>query len=68
MIKVKGFVSNGKSDTIATVEAGKGVGTTAEKDFRDVRIETYEGGLSLSREHLKAAFTWFSEVGKANGK
>lgn len=66
--KVKLFVSNGTKDSIATVAHGKSVGGSAEKDFGDVRIETYEGGHSLSREHLKAALAWFAEVGNAKGK
>lgn len=66
--KVKLFVSNGTKDSIATVAHGKSVGSGAEKDFGDVRIETYEGGHSLSKEHLKAALTWFSEVGNTKSK
>jgi hypothetical protein len=66
--KVKVFVSNGKSDNIATVEAGKGVGEIAKNEFGDVRIETYEGGHSLSREQLKVALNWFSEAGVPNSK
>lgn len=66
--KVKVFVSNGRKDTIATVDAGKAVGTSADKEFGEVRIETYDGGHSISKEHLKSALAWFSEPGKANGK
>lgn len=66
--KIKVFVSNGKTDNIATVDAGKSVGTSADKEFGEVRIETSEGGHSLSREHLKTALGWFLEVGKTSGK
>jgi predicted esterase len=66
--KVKVFVSNGASDKIATVEAGQTVGSGADKDFGEVRIETYEGGHSLSRDQLKTALAWFTEPGKTKGK
>ena len=66
--KVNVFVSNGKSDTIATVSAGKTVGDSADKDFGDVRIETYDGGHSLSQEHLKTALNWFLEADSKKGK
>lgn len=66
--KIKVFVSNGKNDKIATVDAGKSVGTGADKDFGEVRIETFDGGHSLSREHLKMALAWFLEAGKTSGK
>lgn len=66
--KIRLFVSNGNSDKIATVEAGNAVGTSADKDFGEVRIETYEGGHSLSHEHLKAALAWFLEPAKTPGK
>jgi predicted esterase len=66
--KVKVFVSNGKSDTIATVAAGEMIGKSVDKSFGEVRIETFEGGHSVSREHLKVALAWFLEPGKAKGK
>ncbi|MEO7098513.1 MAG: hypothetical protein ABI162_04065 [Luteolibacter sp.] len=66
--KVKVFVSNGNSDNIATVAAGKAVGTSAGKSFGPVRIETYDGGHGLSNDQLKAALRWFLEVGITNGK
>lgn len=64
--KTKVFVSNGNNDTIATVDAGNSVGTSADKNFGEVRIETYNGGHSLSQEHLKTALAWFLETGKTN--
>lgn len=66
--KVKVFVSNGKSDTIATVDAGKSVGTSADKSFGEVRIETFDGGHSISTDHLKSALVWFSEAEKTSGQ
>ena len=66
--QVKVFVSNGKTDEIATVAAGKAVGTSADKAFGEVRIETFDGGHSISQEHLKTALDWFSEAAKPNGK
>jgi predicted esterase len=66
--QVNVFVSNGKSDEIATVAMGKSVGDAAEKDFAKVRIETYDGGHSLSAEHLKTALKWFAESAKPAAK
>ena len=66
--KIKVFVSNGNSDNIATVAAGKAVGTSADKNFGQVRIETYDGGHGLSNDQFKTALRWFLEVGKTNGK
>jgi len=59
--KVKVFVSNGKQDTVASVEKGKAVGEAVKKHFGAVRIETYEGDHSLSTAQLKMALAWFIE-------
>jgi len=66
--QIKVFVSNGKTDDIATVAAGKAVGTSADKSFGEVRIETFDGGHSISQEQLKTALDWFSETAKPKGK
>ena len=62
------FVSNGKTDHIATVAAGKAVGESANKEFGAVRIETFEGGHTISQEQLKSALAWSAEPGKPSGK
>ncbi len=62
--KIKVFVSNGTSDEIAPPVAGERVGNSADKDFGEVKIETYDGGHVISSDHLKAALTWFSTTEK----
>lgn len=66
--QVKLFVSNGKSDDIATMAMGKAVGNSADKVFGEVRIETFDGGHAISQEQVKIALAWFLEPAKANGK
>jgi hypothetical protein len=66
--QIKLFVSNGTTDTIATMAHGKAVGMSADKAFGDVRVETFEGGHNISQEQLKTALTWFSEPAKPSGK
>ena len=61
--KVKVFVSSGKTDDIATVAHGEAVASAAEKDYAKVRMETFDGGHSLSQEHLRSALTWFLDGG-----
>lgn len=65
---IKVFVSTGRSDEIATVAHSQAVGESADKEFGEVRIETYDGGHSLSAEQLKTALAWFLEEPKAKGK
>ncbi len=62
--KIKVFVSNGISDEIAPPISGERVGKSTDKDFAEVKIETYDGGHVISRDHLKAALTWFSTTEK----
>lgn len=66
--KVKVWVSNGTVDKIASVDQGKKVGESADKSFGEVRIETYDGNHSLSREQLASALEWFLVPGKAPRK
>ena len=66
--QIKLFVSNGKTDDIATVAADKAVGESADKEFGAVRIETFEGGHTISQEQLKSALAWSAEPGKPSGK
>lgn len=66
--KVKVFVSSGKTDDIATVQMCESVAASSEKDFDEVRTEIFEGGHSLSQDHLKTALTWFGEAGDSKGK
>jgi dienelactone hydrolase len=66
--KVKVFVSSGKTDDISTVQHCESVAAGVEKDFGKVRLEVFEGGHSLSQEHLKAALAWFAEAGDVKGK
>lgn len=62
------FVSSGTKDEIATVAAGQAVADAIDKEFGEVKLETFDGGHSLSQPHLKTALTWFSQAGKAKGK
>ena len=66
--KVNVFMSNGQSDKVASVAAGKNVAAKVDKAFGKVRSETFDGGHSLSHEQLKSALTWFQETGKSSGK
>ena len=66
--QIKVFVSNGKTDDIATVAAGKAVGESTDKEFGAVRIETFEGGHTISQEQLKSALAWFIEPAKPGGR
>ncbi|MES2476935.1 MAG: hypothetical protein V4640_14220 [Verrucomicrobiota bacterium] len=62
--KIKVFVSTGKTDDISTVQMSESVAAAAEKDYANVRMETFDGGHSLSRDQLKSALAWFLEAGK----
>ena len=66
--KIKVFVSNGKTDEIATVKQGEFVAAGVKKEFGAVRTETFDGGHSISQEHLKSALAWFLETAASPGK
>lgn len=66
--KVRVFVSSGKTDDIATVQDCESVAAGVEKDFGKVKLEVFDGGHSLSQEHLKAALAWFAQAEDAKGK
>lgn len=57
------FVSNGKSDKIATPEQGKGVaeGFTRMR-LGEVRFELHDGGHGMSHEHYREALKWFTQL------
>lgn len=59
--KVRVFVSNGKADTIATLDQAKAVADAVDGDFGDVKFELYEGGHGLNQGELKKALAWFAE-------
>lgn len=66
--KIRVFVSSGKTDDIATVQMGESVAAAAEKDYAKVRMEIFDGGHSISQDHLKTALAWFTEGGDTKGK
>lgn len=57
------FVSNGKTDKIATTAQGKSVAEGYEKaGLGDVRFEIHDGGHGMSQEHYREALKWFSQL------
>jgi len=59
-LRVPIFLSNGKSDTVASVESGERTGKSMDKSgFKSIKLETYDGGHNLYRPHVKAALDWF---------
>lgn len=64
--KMKVYVGTGKTDTIASPAAAEGVGKSLKDNgIRNVRVETHEGGHSMSGEQFVQALKWFAEADKA---
>jgi len=60
-LRVPIFLSNGKSDTVATVDAGRRTLNTMDKSgFKRLKLETYDGGHELYKPHIAAALDWFA--------
>jgi predicted esterase len=54
------FLSNGRSDPIAGTDKGTVVKQVMEQNgFRNVRLESYDGGHRLDTNHLRQALEWF---------
>ena len=60
-LRVPIFLSNGTSDTIATVEAGRRTLQSMDKSgFKKLKLETYDGGHELYKPHVMTALDWFT--------
>ena len=61
--KVPVYLSAGKKDTTATVAAANQVRASLEATgFRDVRLETYDGGHTPDSAQITEALNWFKEL------
>ena len=61
--KLKVYIGNGKTDTIANPAQGEQVEKSLkENGMRNVRLELHEGGHSMNREQFIAALKWFGET------
>ena len=60
--KIRGYVSIGEKDTIATVAHGEAVLRSLKANrIRNLRSATHEGGHRMSNEHFVEALKWFAE-------
>jgi hypothetical protein len=60
--KIKGYVSIGRKDTIATVAQGERVISTLKSNrIRNIRSATHEGGHRKDNGHFLEALKWFAE-------
>ena len=61
--KVPVYISAGKKDTTATVNSANQVRLSLEATgFRDVRLETYDGGHAPDTPQITEALNWFKEL------
>lgn len=62
-LKVPIFQSNGTTDQIATVDHARRVNASLNRTgFKDVRLETYEGGHDPHPPHTDMALAWYEEL------
>lgn len=62
----KVFLSNGTQDKIAGPDKGEEVAASLKRSgFDDVKLETFEGGHEVNKEHVAAAMKWFAESSAA---
>jgi surfactin synthase thioesterase subunit len=67
--KIPMFLSGGNADKIADPKAHKKIqGMLKDASFKQVELDIFEGGHTVSKENLKRALSWFMEVHLASGK
>ncbi|NRB74647.1 MAG: hypothetical protein HRU46_09845 [Verrucomicrobiales bacterium] len=68
-LKVPIWISSGVNDKIASPEDSNRIaGEMRETGFKNVRVESHDGGHGLSKEHVTEALGWFEEMAAASGE
>lgn len=58
--KVRVFISNGKADTISTVDHAKSVEKTVDSNFGEVQLHLHDGGHIIEQGEFRKALDWFA--------